>query len=54
MNPADQAAIDQPPDLASRPPGNTANRSRALTGTPRDLEQRQDRAMRLSGRGPRL
>jgi hypothetical protein len=40
----------QPPALTSRLLGNATNLSRTLTGVLRSLEQRQDRAMRLSDR----
>jgi hypothetical protein len=46
------AQENQPPALASRLFGNAANLSRTLTGVLRNLEQRQDRARRLSGQDP--
>jgi hypothetical protein len=46
------AQENQPPALASRLFSNAANLSRTLTGVLRNLEQRQDRAVRLSGRDP--
>jgi hypothetical protein len=53
------AQENQPPDLANPCPwaldpgglfGNAVNLSRTLTGVPRDLERRQDRAAWLAGR----
>jgi hypothetical protein len=46
------AQENQPPALASRLFGNAANLSRTLTGVLRNLEQRQDRALRLYAQDP--
>ena len=46
------AQDDLPPAIASRLFGNAANLSRTLTGVLRNLHERQDHSIGLSGRDP--